>query len=288
MTKLVFGCGYLGRRIARVWLDQGEHVAVVTRSDERAKALREEGFFPLVADVSNPESVKLLPPARTVLYSIGYDRTGDVPRRDVVVVGLQNVLDGLPPEVERFLFISSTGVMGGHDGRWVDEASSCNPQREAGRCGLEAETLLRSHKMGQRAVILRLAGIYGPRRLPKLADVRGGRQVAAPDGAYLNLIHVDDAVEAILAAEKRARAGDLYLVSDGSPTGHRQFYSEMARQLQVGPLEFCVPEPGSRGAAAASGNKRVSNQKMIEELKVALSYPSFREGLEAICIGLDL
>ena len=288
MTKLVIGCGYLGRRVAGTWLDQGEQVAVVTRNDERAKTLRQEGFFPFVADVSDPDSVKSLPPAETVLHAIGYDRSSGVPRKEVVVGGLRNVLEGLGSGVERFLFVSSTGVMGGHDGRWVDEDSSCNPQREAGRCGLEAEALLRSHELGQRAVILRLAGIYGPGRLPKLEDVRSGRPVAAPDGAYLNLIHVDDAVEAILAAEKRAKAGGLYLISDGAPTRHRLFYFEMARQLRVGPLEFCDPEPGSRGAAAASGNKRVSNRKMVEQLKVQLKYPSFREGLRAICADQDL
>lgn len=288
MTKLVIGCGYLGHRVARTWLDQGEHVAVVTRGDERARALRREGFFPLVADVSDPESVKSLPPAQTVLHAIGYDRSSGAPRRDVLVGGLQNVLEGLSPVLERLIFISSTGVMGSHDGDWVNEASCCNPQREAARCGLEAETVLRSHEMGQRAVILRLAGIYGPGRLPKLADVRGRRPVPAPDGAYLNLIHVDDAVEAILAAEKRATAGELYLISDGTPTTHRMFYSEMACQLHVGPLEFCAPVPGSRGAAAASGNKRVSNQKMVEQLKVELRYPSYREGLQAICADPDL
>lgn len=288
MTKLVIGCGYLGHRVARTWLDQGEQVAVVTRSDERAKTLRKEGFSPFVADVSDPDSVKSLPLAETVLHAIGYDRSSGVPRREAVVGGLQNVLAGLAPVVERLVFISSTGVMGSHDGDWVDEDSSCDPQREAGRCGLEAETLLRSHELGQRAVILRLAGIYGPGRLPKLEDVRRGRPVPAPEGAYLNLIHVDDAVEAILASEQRAKAGELYLISDGAPTRHRLFYSEMARQLHLGPLEFCDPAPGSRGAAAASGNKRVCNQKMVEQLEIQLRYPSFREGLQAICADLDL
>ena len=283
MTRLVIGCGYLGRRVAKKWLDQGEAVAVVTRSDEQAEALREEGFLPVVGDVTDAEGVRSLPAVRTVLYAIAYDRHSGVPRRDVVVGGLQNVLDGLSSLVERLIFISSTGVMGSHDGRWVSETASCNPQREAGRCGLDAEMLLRSHEIGRRAVILRLAGMYGPGRLPKLADVQAGRPVAAPDDAYLNLIHVEDAVESILRAEARATAGDLYLVSDGNPTRHREFYSEMARQLGVGPIDFCSPEPGSRGAAAASGNKRVSNRRMLEELKVELAYSSYREGLAAIC-----
>jgi nucleoside-diphosphate-sugar epimerase len=286
MTKLVIGCGYLGGRVARKWLDQGEQVAVVTRSNERAETLRREGFCPVVADVSDPGSLRSLPEARTVLHAVGYDRHGRASRKVVVVAGLQNVLDALSPATDRILFISSTGVMGCHHGDWVDEASCCNPQREAGRYGLEAETLLRSHRLGHQAVILRLAGLYGPGRLPKLADVRAERSVAAPDRAYLNLIHVDDAVRAILAAEQRAVSPDLYLISDGHPSGHREFYSEMARQLGVSQPNFTEPEPGTRGAAAALGNKRVANRKMLEQLHLRLDFPSFREGLASVCAGL--
>ena len=94
---------------------------------------------------------------------------------------------------------------------------------------------------------------------------------------------MDDAVRVILAAAAEAIPPDLYLVSDGCPTGHREFYSEMARQLGVAVPEFCDPDPGSRGAAAAAGNKRVRNQKMLEQLHVGLEFPSFREGLAAIC-----
>ena len=288
MTKLVIGCGYLGHRVAKQWLDWGNSVAVVTRSDERAEAFRREGFCPVVGDVTNREFCESLPAAETVLYAVGYDRRAGVPRRDVVVAGLLNVLNGLDSATERLIYVSSTGVMGSHEGAWVTESSACNPQREAGRCGLEAEGVVRGHQIGGRAVVLRLAGLYGPGRLPKLADVRARRRVAAPERAYLNLIHVDDATEVVLAAEKKASVGELYLVSDGNPTRHREFYSEMGRLLGVGPVEFCLPEAGTRGAAAALGNKRVSNRKMLEDLKVELAFPSYREGLAAVCAGIGV
>ncbi len=283
MTRLVIGCGYLGYRVARKWLSQGEEVVVVTRSPQRAESLQREGFLPVVADVCRSESLTQLPEAQTVLYAVGYDPQTSMPRKAVVVEGLRNVLDRLSPRTERLLFISSTGVLGGHDGDWVDETASCHPQREAGCCGLEAESLLGTHALGQRTIILRLAGIYGPGRLPKVADVLAGRPVATPARAYLNLIHVDDAVRVILAAAAEAIPPDLYLVSDGCPTSHREFYREMARQLGVAVPEFSDPDPGSRGAAAAAGNKRVLNQKMLAQLHVGLEFPSFREGLAAIC-----
>lgn len=287
MTNLVIGCGYVGLRVAREWLAQGRRVAVVTRSKERARALQGEGFLPLVADVTDRRSLEHLPQAQTVLYAVGYDRSGTASRRTVVVDGLTHALDALSGRLERLVFISSTGVMGGHGGHWVDETAPCRPRREAGCCGLEAERILQTHDLGSRAVILRLAGIYGPGRLPKLAELLAQRPVPAPDQAYLNLIHVEDAVRVILAAESEGSTPGLYLVSDGHPTTHREFYREMARQLGLPEPEFRPPEPGSRGAEAARGSKRVRNGKLMETFGLELAFPDFRSGLAAICAGIQ-
>jgi len=281
MTKLVFGCGYLGSRVARRWVAEGERVAAVTRSHDRVDALRRDGIEAVVADVCRRESLRELPEAETVLVAIGYDRGGGSPRREVIVAGLRNVLSAVP-NVQRLIYVSSTGVMGDHDGAWVDETALCQPQREAGQVALEAERLLADHALAGRTVVLRLAGLYGPGRLPKLADIKSGRPVAAPEGAYLNLIHVDDAAAVVLAAERCPRPGALYLVSDGSPTRHREFYRELARQLGMGEVEFVAPEPGSRGAAAALGNKRIDNRRMLDELGVKLRFGDYRPGLRAI------
>ena len=287
MTNLVIGCGYLGLRVARKWLAHGRQVAVVTRSKDRARTLQAEGLLPLVADVTDRKSLDRLPEAHTVLYAVGYDRSAAASRKTVVVDGLGHALDALSGRLERLLFISSTGVMGGHGGRWIDETSPCRPQREAGSCGLEAERILQAHDLGSRAVILRLAGIYGPGRLPKLADVLARRPVAAPDQAYLNLIHVEDAVRVILAAQSEGGTPNLYLVSDGHPTMHREFYREMARQLGLPEPQFRPPDPGSRGAEAARDSKRVRNAKLLETLRLQLAFPDFRSGLAAVCAEIQ-
>ncbi len=282
MTRLVFGCGYLGCRVALAWLADGRQVAAVTRNAGRAEKLARAGIEPIVADVTRPETLAGLPPAETVLYSIAYDPRSAPSRRAVTVGGLQNVLDALDRQTGRLIYASSTGVIGDRRGDWVDEAAECRPVREAGRFGLEAEERLRGHPLGSRAIIIRLAGLYGPGRIPKLADVKAGRPVAAPADSFLNLIHVDDAVRVILAAESKAAAPRTYLASDGSPTTRRDFYRQIARLLGAAPPRFSAPEPGSRAAAAILGNKRISNRRMLEELGVELRFPSFREGLAAI------
>ena len=101
-------------------------------------------FRPVEADVSDRESLKGLPEAEHRALRGGLRSRGrPVPRGGVVVEGLRNVLDSLSPGTERIVFVSSTGVMGGHDGGWVRRGGRvCRPQRESGRCGLDAEVLL--------------------------------------------------------------------------------------------------------------------------------------------------
>ena len=96
MSKLIFGCGYLGRRVARRWRDAGHEVFVVTRSAERAKEFSHSGYRPIVADVLRPASLMNLPLVETILYAVGHDRAAGHSIRDVFVGGLQAVLDALP------------------------------------------------------------------------------------------------------------------------------------------------------------------------------------------------
>jgi nucleoside-diphosphate-sugar epimerase len=281
MTKLIAGCGYLGLRVARRWIAAGAAVHAITRSPDRADDLRREGIAPITADLTRPESLAGLPAAETVLWSVGWDPRGEADRRAVYVEGLRALLDALPAGLRRIVMTSSTGVYGQADGRWVDEDSPCRPVREAGRVMLAAEGVLRNHPLGSRAIILRLAGLYGPGRIPRLRQLRAGEPLVASPGGHLNLIHVDDAAAVVLAAESRAEPPRTYLVSDGHPTHQRGFYAKLAELLGLGPPEFVEPGPDA-GRAQRGGNKRVRNARMLEELGIELQHPTYREGLAAV------
>ena len=285
MEKLIFGCGYLGIRVARRWRDAGDRVFAVTRSAERGDQLREQGLLPLVADVTKPETLVELPNASTVLFAVGFDRTLGKSVREVYVTGLRSVLDALPPSVQRCVYVSSTGVFGQTDGTWVDEESVCEPTRPTGRACLEAEQLLRSHPLGRRSVILRLAGIYGPGRVPRKTELMRGEPIVAAQHGRLNLIHVEDAVSVILAAEVRARVPSLYLVSDGHPVQRREYCQQIARLAEAPTVRFREPSLDSPKAQRGTTDKRVSNAKVLRDLDVKLKYPSYREGLAAIVDG---
>jgi nucleoside-diphosphate-sugar epimerase len=282
VAKLVVGCGYLGRRVAQRWLEAGETVYAVTRSAERAAAWQREGLRPIVADVTVPALLAGLPEAESVLLAVGHDRTAAPTLETVYVQGLRNVVAALGDRAERLIYISSTGVYGPAGGEWIDEESPCRPQRASGRACLAAEQALESSSLGARAVVLRLAGIYGPGRIPRVAALLAGEPIDAPASGWLNLIHVEDAADIILAAERLAPLPRRYVVSDGHPVRRSEYFAELARLLGAPPPRFAAVPEGSAAAARATEDKRACNARMLAELRAQLGYPTYREGLAAI------
>jgi nucleoside-diphosphate-sugar epimerase len=282
VTTLIFGCGYVGYRVGQRWRARGDEVWAVTRSAERASELARAGLRPIVGDVMDAASLGNLPAAETVLLAVAHDRGSGRTVREVYVEGLKNVLRGLPVETARVIYISSTGVYGQTHGEWVDEDSPCAPQREGGRACLEAEQHLRDHALGQRSVILRMAGIYGPSRVPYLKLMAAGQAIPEVGDGYLNLIHVDDATSAVVLAGSAAVTPSLYCISDGQPVPRGEFYREVARRIGAPPPTFVSPPRDSPAARRASTNKRVSNRRVQSELGLRLDYPSYKEGLSAI------
>jgi nucleoside-diphosphate-sugar epimerase len=282
MKKLIFGCGYLGKRVAQAWLAQGNQVLAVTRSAARAEEFADWGVRPIVGDITADVDLRDADGVETVLFAVGLDRGSGQEIREVYVGGLQKVLDKLPAGVSRFIYISSTGVYGQADGEWVDEDSPCEPEREGGRACLAAETLLQTHEIGRRAVILRLAGIYGPGRLPKWKDIVAGNPIDSPADGYLNLIHVNDAVSAILAAEGLTSLPDRIIVSDGNPVLRGDFYRELAKLSGAPAPRFAEPADAGRSNRRGSTDKRIDNSRMRQRLAITLEYPTFCEGLAKI------
>jgi nucleoside-diphosphate-sugar epimerase len=229
MRKLVVGCGYLGERVARDWKSSGAEVIALTRSTGNAQRFRELGLVPIVGDVLDRQTLTVLPAVDTVLYAVGFDRSSGRTRRETHVDGVRNVLAELSGRVSRVIYISSTSVYGQNSGETIDESSECRPTTDNGRECLEAEQAVWQHfpasNRERRANILRLAGIYGPGRLlRRIEQVQTGEPLHGNPEAFLNLIHVDDAVQAVLACEAHGTPGATYLVADNQPIRRREYY----------------------------------------------------------------
>jgi nucleoside-diphosphate-sugar epimerase len=281
MPKLIVGCGYLGLRVAQQWRAAGHEVWVTTRSADRARQFEQSGYLPIIADVLDAGTLAALPSADAVLWAVGHDRRAAASIEQVYVGGLANLLEALPQSVQKLIYISSTGVYGDFAGGWVTEESACQPQRPGGRACLAAEQLLARHRWGAKAIVLRLAGIYGPDRLPYLQTLVEGRPLDAPAAGFLNLVHVEDAARVVLAADERGQPPRTYLVSDGRPVERAAFYAELARLLHAPAPRFNA-SPDAPASHRAAASKQISNARLLAELSPPFMYPSFREGLAAI------
>jgi nucleoside-diphosphate-sugar epimerase len=161
----------------------------------------------------------------------------------------------------------------------VDEYSPCRPKRAGGAAHLAAEAVLRSHRPGGGSTILRLAGIYGPGRLPRFAEIRTGQLLEGADDGFLNLIHADDAAAAAVAALSGPTREPIYVISDGSPVRRRDFYSELGRLVGAPAMLPSGTASGMVRRPRGENSKRVWNRRMRRDLLPRLAYPDYRCGL---------
>ena len=283
MRFLIFGCGYLGRRVAAAWVDTGHDVIAVTRTQKNAESFRQSGIQPIVADICDLDSLANLPEVDLILYAVGFDRNSGRSHEEVTCGGLRNVLSSIKGRCRRFIYVSSTSVFGQSDGEWVDESSECKPTQPSGQNCLEAERLVWNYFPSTdvpNANVLRLAGIYGPERmLSRIESIKAGLSVAGRGDSWLNLIHIDDAVSAVLACEKIGPPFETYLVVDDRPVLREEYYNTLAR-LAGGPVPIFNPaEANARGSGGL--NKRCSNKKLRETLQWTPTFSTIEEGLPA-------
>jgi len=283
----MIGCGYLGERVACTWKADGDEVTVMTRSLERAEQLARTGFKPVIGDVMQPQTLNQLPRADVVLYAVGFDRSSGHAKRAVYVDGLRNVLAEIGSRCQRLIYISSTSVYGQNSGELIDESSPAESHEENGRICREAESVVweffdrTAARESRGAIILRLAGIYGSGRLlTRIEQLRRGEPLSGNPEAWLNLIHVDDAVRAIKAAEQRGRPGETYLVSDDRPLRRVEYFSALAEKVGAPPPRFV--ELAADAIERRQFNKRCDNRRLRQELGVDLQYPTVIDGLAAL------
>ena len=290
---LIFGCGFLGLRVARGWLMRGGTVSAVTRplavplreeldsgASSKASQLRALGITPIVADLMHPLSLRealLNHPIERVLYCVGYDRHSSISKESLYIDGLTNAIEAVSGRASRFVYVSSSSVYGQDDGSWVDEDSPTEPMSDGGRICLRAEQRLRERLPA--ATVLRMSGLYAQERLLIRQDqLRSGEPIGGNPEAWLNLIHGDDAATACLAALTVPSPGSLYLVSDDLPLRRREYFESLARRLGAPPPTF-TGEATSRHSGAGL-NKRCRNARYQRELGVTCEHPSAIERKE--------
>ncbi|MDX1738349.1 MAG: SDR family NAD(P)-dependent oxidoreductase, partial [Alphaproteobacteria bacterium] len=131
----------------------------------------------------------------------------------------------------------------------------------------------------------RLAGIYGPGRNALETVKQGrGRRINKP-GQVFSRIHIDDITQILRASMLQPNGGRAYNVCDDNPAPPEQViaYACQLLSLETPPLiEFEDADLSPMARSFYRDNKRVSNQRIKDELGVVLKWPDYRDALKAI------
>jgi nucleoside-diphosphate-sugar epimerase len=306
---LIFGMGFAGQYLAYQLKERGWKVFGTCTSEEKRKKLEEKGYeaFIFKAGVVMEELIltgleKALCEATHIISSIPPSLGA---REDPVIFQLGQLLRQAVSrgKLSWIGYLSSTSVYGHWNGDWVDEDSPTKPVDEGALARLDAEKAWIS--LGQcmdiRIQVFRLGGIYGPGRsaldtiikqqkLSRSQKTRGSKR-------YTSRVHVADICQAILASIELSSSGKIYNVVDDHAAPRAEVFSfakslleekwpcKQWKAIEIGTLTGNTD--GEVNKYTSIAEKRVSNRRLKEELKVKLLYPSYMSGLESIIESID-
>ena len=117
-------------------------------------------------------------------------------------------------QLERVVFISSTGIYGQDNGEWIDENTlPVIPEREASKVILQAEQALQQG-FGDKAIIIRPSGIYGRARLMRLRKAKEKQKDPVAAAHWSNRIMDHDLVNIITNVLTIDAPKPLYIATD--------------------------------------------------------------------------
>jgi nucleoside-diphosphate-sugar epimerase len=284
LSICVIGCGDIGSRVARACLGQGNQVSGWVRTQASLERLETLGLSAVQVDLDDDRAALPELQDQRVFYFAPPPPNG---REDTRVARLLAHCreTGSP---RRVVYLSTTGVYGDCRGEWVDETRSVAPQADRAHRRLDAERRWRhwSESSGGELVLLRVAGIYGPGKLPVKRLQSGQPMISEAESPITNHIHSLDLVQVCLAAMQRGGNGEVYNVSDGHPGSMTGYFNQVADFLQL-PRPPIITRAQAKqrlspGMLSYLGeSRRLSNRKMLEALQLELKYPTLAEGLPA-------
>lgn len=198
---------------------------------------------------------------------------------DIVIENYLKMLKNAP-NLRWLGYLSATSVYGDHQGKWVDENSTCYPttKRAKDRLATESKWL----ESGLPVHIFRLAGIYGKGR--SIFERLQSKEIKRIDklGHLFSRIHVEDIAHILKASMLTSTPGEIFNVADDLPSESKDLI-EYACALLKQSLPPLIPFEEAQLPEMArefyQNNKKVHNKKMKAFFGFDLKYPTYKEGL---------
>lgn len=254
-TLVTGATGFIGHRLVTALLERGDRVIALARSPALAGKTLPAGAIEVhAADFEQPASLAgACLNVETIFHLAGFAHAVDVDDKQarqrherVTVEGTRALLhEAARARIQRFVFASSVKAMGEGGSECINELTASGPTSAYGRAKRTAEELVieAGKQYGWHVSIVRFPLVYGPANrgnLPRLIEAidHGRFPPLPPTGNRRSMVHVDDAVSALLQVAEQPRAnGQIYLVTDGQSYSTEEIYRLIRRALNK-------PEPG--------------------------------------------
>ena len=288
-SLLIIGAGYIGKHLAS--LASTTNFGITPHTVNRQEADDSDSYIPCaqkhVADVSDlasllklKDSLKFTPD--TIVHCASSGRGGGLAAyQNVYLKGIQNLVTAFPSS--HLIYTSSTSVYGQTKGELVTETSAATPTKDTGKVLRQAENAC----LQAQGTVLRLAGIYGPKRSMILKNFQLGKANLEEDGSrYINQIHQHDAATAILHAAQHPQAfkGEIFNVTDSTPITQQECYEYLSKALNA-PMP--TPVPKKLNSKRGWTHKRVSNEKLRQSGWVP-KYADFFQAVESVLPTIEV
>jgi len=254
---VIVGSGYTGRYLAKALTRASCRFFATSRDPDRHLATLPE-VSRLHFDLQRPETWINIPSEADIVWCF--------PAMPLDLVG--PCADALKAGARRLMVLGSTSAYDTGESHhypppWLDETAPIDLNQPR----VQGEEYLRKE---QGAIVLRVAGIYGPDRNP-LNWIKTGR--VGPSRRFVNLIHVEDLADICLLALEKGGRGEVYNVSDGAPRTWEDICIAARDRWGVSsPAGTLAQEPG----------KRIDTRKLREALHVRLRHPDLYESLGSL------
>ncbi|EJF90374.1 SDR family oxidoreductase [Bartonella tamiae] len=277
MRFFIFGAGYSACAFAR---QSNADFYGTTRSENRFSDLEKANIKPLIFPNYNSQTnlENTLNQITHLIISIPPDETGDSLLR-------QSSLLDHTKKLEWIGYLSTIGVYGDHQGKWIDETAPCYPKLERNKARLQAENEWTEFAKLKNIplAILRLGGIYGPGRnaFIKLTENKA-RRIIKKDQVF-NRIHSDD-IAGILNLFSQNKVRGIYNLVDCEPAPPQDVITYASTLMgMIPPIEQSFEEATMSSMARSfyNDNKRISNRK-LRSIGYLFKYQNYQLALDAM------
>lgn len=258
MKLLVMGAGYVGSALLVSLQKRSHEIFITTTRKERVDELKEYGQVLLINSTEDKELKELINTCDGMVVLVAPKNSQNY--ENTYLNTAKRITSALEGRKTPFyiLYTSSTSVCEGIEQKCVTEDTILTPRSDNAKILLETEQCYLN--CGVETCVLRLGGIYGPKRdLIDRARRFSGKELPGTGDEPTNHIHLDDIVAAIDFCLEHRLTGLYHLVNDDH-TPRNELYSQLCNSIGI-------PSPHWNPNLLSQDRKKgyiVSNQKIKE------------------------